>query len=90
MKSRRIKWVGHVARKWAKRNAYKLSVGKPEGNKSLGGPRPRWVDNIKMDLEEIGWDGMDWIDLHQDRDQWMTYEHGNEPSSSVTCWEILE
>jgi hypothetical protein len=51
-----------------KRNAYRILVGKPEG--PLGRPRRRWVDNIKMDLREIGWDGVDWIDLAQDRDQW--------------------
>jgi hypothetical protein len=45
-------------------------VGKPEGKRPLGRPRSRWVDNIKMDLIEIGWDGVDWIDLAQDRDQW--------------------
>jgi hypothetical protein len=45
-------------------------VGKPEGNRQLGRPKYRWVDNIKMDLREIGWDGMDWINLAQDRDQW--------------------
>jgi hypothetical protein len=45
-------------------------VGKPEGKRPLGRPRRRWVDNIKMDLREIGWDGVDWIDLTQDRDQW--------------------
>jgi hypothetical protein len=45
-------------------------VGKPEGKRPLGRPRRRWVDNIKMDLREIGWDDMDWIDLAQDRDQW--------------------
>jgi hypothetical protein len=54
-----------------KRNAYRIFVGKPGGKKALGRPRRRWVDNIKMDLREIGWDGMDWIDLAQDRDQWM-------------------
>jgi hypothetical protein len=46
-----------------KRNAYRMLVGKPEGKRPLGRPRHRWVDNIKMDLREIGWDGMDWIDL---------------------------
>jgi hypothetical protein len=51
-----------------KRNAYRLLVGNPEGKKPLGRPRRRWVDNIKMNL--IGWSGMDWIDLAQDRDQW--------------------
>jgi hypothetical protein len=50
-----------------KRNAYKILVGKPQGKRPLGRPRHRWVDNIKMDLKEIGWDGMDWIDLAQDR-----------------------
>jgi hypothetical protein len=52
------------------RNAYRILVGKPEGKSPLGRPRRRWVENIKMDLGEIGWDGIDWIDLAQDRDQW--------------------
>jgi hypothetical protein len=52
------------------RNAYRILVGKPDGKRPLGRPRHRWVNNIKMDLREIGWDGMDWIDLAQDRDQW--------------------
>jgi hypothetical protein len=52
-----------------KRNAYKILVGKPEGKRPLGRPRHRWEDNIRMDLTEIGWGGMDWIDLAQDRDQ---------------------
>jgi hypothetical protein len=52
------------------RNAYRILVGKPEGKRPLGRPRRMWVDNIKMDLREIGWDGMDWIDLAQDKDQW--------------------
>jgi hypothetical protein len=56
----------------AKRNAYRILVGNPEGNIPLGRSRRRWVNNIKMDLGEIGWDGMDWIDLAQDRDQWRT------------------
>jgi hypothetical protein len=51
------------------RNAYRILVGKPEGKKPLGRPRCRWVDNIKIDLRETKWDGMDWIDLAQDRDQ---------------------
>jgi hypothetical protein len=53
-----------------KSNAYRILVGKPEGKRPLGRPRRRWVDNIKIDLREIGWGGMDWIDLSQDRDQW--------------------
>jgi hypothetical protein len=53
-----------------KRNAYALLVRKPEGKRQLGRPRRRWVDNIKMDLLEIGWGGVDWIGLAQDRDKW--------------------
>jgi hypothetical protein len=50
--------------------SYRILVGKPEGNRPLGRPRRRWVDNIKMDLREIGWDGVVWIDMAKDRDQW--------------------
>jgi hypothetical protein len=53
-----------------KRNAYRISVGKPEGKRPLGRPRHRWLDNIKIDLREKGWDSMDWINLAQDRDHW--------------------
>jgi hypothetical protein len=53
-----------------KRNAYGMLMGKSEGKSSLGRPRRRWVDNINMDLREIGWSGIDWIDLAQNRDQW--------------------
>jgi hypothetical protein len=53
-----------------KRTAYRLLVGKPEGKRPLGRPRCRWVDNIKMDLLETGWDSVEWIDLAQDRDRW--------------------
>jgi hypothetical protein len=53
-----------------KRNTCRILVGKPEGKRPLGRRRCRWVDNIKMDLREIEWGGMDWIDLAQDRDQW--------------------
>jgi hypothetical protein len=52
------------------RNAYRILVGNPEGKRLLGRTRRRWVDNIKMDLREIGWDGVDRNDLAQDRDQW--------------------
>jgi hypothetical protein len=51
-------------------NVYRISVGKPERKRPLERPRRRWVDNIKMDVREIGWDGVDWIDMAQDRDQW--------------------
>jgi hypothetical protein len=70
IKSRRMRRAGHVARMGAKRNACGILVGKPEGKRPLGRPRCRWVDNIKMDLRERRWDGMDWIYLAQDRDQW--------------------
>jgi hypothetical protein len=60
-KSRWMRWAGH--------EACRILVGKPEGKRPLGRPRRRWVDNIKMDLREIGWDGVDWIDMAQDRDQ---------------------
>jgi hypothetical protein len=66
IKLRKIRWAGHVAR-MEKRNSYRILVGKPEGKRPLERPRRRWEDNIRM---EIGWGGMDWIDLAQDRDQW--------------------
>jgi hypothetical protein len=55
---------------WETRNAYRLLMGKPEEKRPLGRPRRKWVDNIKMNLKEIGWDGMYWINLSQDADQW--------------------
>jgi hypothetical protein len=58
--SRRMRWTGHVARMGETRNAYRILVGKPEEKRPLGRPRHRWVDNIKIDLREIGWDGMVW------------------------------
>jgi hypothetical protein len=70
IKSRRMRWTGHVARMGEKRNAYRILVGKPEGKKPLGRQKRKWVDSIKMDLREVGWDGLDWIDVAQDRDQW--------------------
>jgi hypothetical protein len=70
IKSRRMRWACHVSRMGDKRKAYRLLVGKPEGRRPLGRPRRRWVDNIKMDLLEIGWSGVDWIGLAQDRDKW--------------------
>jgi hypothetical protein len=70
IKSRRMRWVGHVTGMGAKRNAYRILVGKPEGKRPLGRPRHRWVDSIKINLREIGWGGVNWIDLAQDRDQW--------------------
>jgi hypothetical protein len=69
IKSRRMRWAGHVARMGETRDAYRILVGKPEGKIQLGRPRRRWGDNIKMDLREIGCDGRDWIEQAQDRDQ---------------------
>ncbi|KAJ4433706.1 hypothetical protein ANN_16017 [Periplaneta americana] len=73
IKSRRLKWAGHVARMGEFRNAYRVLVGRPEGKIPLGRPRRRWEYDIKMDLREVGYDGRDWINLAQDRDQWRTY-----------------
>jgi hypothetical protein len=70
IKSRRMRWTGHVVRMGKKRNSYRVMVGKPERKGPLGRPRHRWEDSIKMDLRDIGRGGMDWIDLAQDRDQW--------------------
>jgi hypothetical protein len=70
IKSKRMRWAGHAARMREKRNAYRIFVGKPEGNIPLRRPRRRWMGNIKIDFREIGWDGVNWIDVAQDRDQW--------------------
>jgi hypothetical protein len=66
IKSRRMRWAGHVARMGENRNAYRILVGKPEGKR----PRRRWADNIKINLAERGGDGMDWVDVAQNREQW--------------------
>ncbi|KAJ4451220.1 hypothetical protein ANN_02680 [Periplaneta americana] len=73
IKSRRLRWAGHVARMGESRNVYRVLVGRPEGKRYLGRPRRRWEDNIKMDLREVGYDHRDWINLAQDRDQWRAY-----------------
>ena len=74
IKSRRLRWAGHVARMGESRSPYRVLVGRPEGKRPLGGGlRRRWEDNIKMDLREVGYDGRDWINLAQDRDQWRAY-----------------
>jgi hypothetical protein len=70
IKSRRMRWAVHVARMGEKRKAYRLLVGKPEGKRPLGRPRHRWVDNIRMDLGEVGLGDVDWIRLAQDRNRW--------------------
>jgi hypothetical protein len=73
IKSRRMRWAGHVARMGEGRGAYRVLVGRPEGKRPLGRPRRRWENNIKMDLAEIGIDGATWIRLAQDRVQWRAF-----------------
>jgi len=72
IKSRRMRWAGHVARMGEERGVYRDLVGKPEGRRRLGRPRGRWVDNIRMDLQEAGCGYMDWIGLAQDTYRWRT------------------
>ena len=70
IKSRRMRWAGHVARMGEGRGVYRVLVGKPEGKRPLGRPRRRWDDNIRMDLQEVGVGYEDWIGLAQERDRW--------------------
>jgi hypothetical protein len=70
IKSRRMRLAQHVKRMGEKKNAYRLLVGKPEGKRPLGRPTRKWVDNIRMDLGEVGWSDVDWIGLAQDRNRW--------------------
>jgi hypothetical protein len=70
IKSRRMRWPGHVACMEEERNVYKVLMGKPEGKRPLGRARHRWEDGIRMDLREIGLGSVDWIQLAQDRDRW--------------------
>jgi hypothetical protein len=72
IKSRRMRWAGHVARMGEGRNLYRVLVGNPEGRSPLGRPRRRWENVFRMDLEERGWGGVEWIHLAQDRDRWRT------------------
>ena len=70
IKSRRMRWAGHVARMGEGRGVYRVLVGKPVGRRPLGRPRRRWDDNIRMDLREMGRGCVDWMELAQDRDRW--------------------
>jgi len=72
IKLRRMRWAGHVARMSEERGVYRVLLEKPEGRRPLGRPRRRWVDNIRMGLQEVGCGYMDWIGLVQDRDRWRT------------------
>jgi hypothetical protein len=73
IKSRRMRWAGHVARMGEERGVYRVLVGRPEGKRPLVRPRRMWEDNIKMDLREIGIDGTNWIQLAQERIQWRVF-----------------
>ena len=70
IKSRRMRWAGHVSRMGERRGVYRVLVGKPEGKRPLGIPRRRWENNIKVYLQKLGCGDMDWIELAQDRDRW--------------------
>jgi len=83
IKSRRMRWAGHVARMGEERGLYRVLVGKPEGKRLMGRPRRRWVDNIRMDLQEVVCGYIDWIGLAQDRQLADACEFDNEPSGSV-------
>jgi len=87
IKSRRMRWAGHVSRMGEGRGVYGVLVGKPEGNRPLGKPRRRWENYIKLDLTEILIDGTNWIRLAQDRDHG---EHGDEPSGSIKDAEFFD
>ena len=73
IKSRRMRWAGHVARTGEERGVCRVFVGKPEVKRPLGRPRRRWVDNIRIDLQEVGCGYMDWIGLAKDRESWRTF-----------------
>jgi hypothetical protein len=85
IKSRRMRWAGHVTRMVERRDVYRVLVGKTEGKRPLGRPRHRWEDNIKMDLQEVGCEGMDWLRIGKVAS---SCECGNEPSGSIKCGEF--
>jgi len=86
-----MRWAGHVARMSEERGLYRVLVGKPEGRRPLGRPRYRWVDNIRMDLQEVGCGYMDWIGMAQDRDRWRTLLSAvMNLRVSVKCGEFLD
>jgi hypothetical protein len=89
IKSRRTRWAGHVARVVERRAAYSILVWRPEGRRPLRRPRPMWEDNIKMDLQEVGW-VMVWIEVAQDREGAGSFKCSSEPSGSIKCGEFLD
>jgi hypothetical protein len=89
--SRKMRRAGHVARMGEMRNVYSIFVRNPRGRKPLGRPRRRWKDNIRMYLRKVVWDGVDWIHVTQDRDQWRAVvEDGNVTSGSIKREEFLD
>jgi hypothetical protein len=87
IKSRRMRWTGHVAPAGERRGIYRALVAKPEGKRPLGRPRRRWEDNIKMDLQELRCGGVDWMGLTKDKDRWRVLVKA---SGSIKCGEFLD
>ena len=85
-----MRWAGHVARMEEGRSAFKILTGKPKGKRPLGRRRRRWEDNIRMDLEEVGINAENWVDLAQDRDYWRTFVNValGEKSLNLAQWEV--
>jgi hypothetical protein len=90
IKSRRMRWAGHVRQMGEKRNVYRLLVQKPEGRRPLGRPKQSWVDNIKTDFGETGWDGVEWMVWLNIGQVESSCECNNEPSGSMKCWETIK
>ena len=84
IKSRTLRWGGHVARMVEGRRAFKILTGKPRGKRPLGRPRRRWEDNVRMDLEEIGLNAGNWVDSAQDRDYWKTLVNAGSISHRIS------
>jgi hypothetical protein len=83
IKSRTLRWAGHVSRIGEGRAVYRVLVGRPKGNRPLGKPKLRWDDKIKMGLRDVGIDGANWIRVAHDRVQWRAFVNSNEPSGSL-------
>jgi hypothetical protein len=88
VKSRRMRWVGHVICVWESTGVYRVLVWKPVGEGPVIRPRHRWEHDIKMDLQEVGYEGMDWISVAQDRDNWRALVVVMNVRSSIKCGEF--
>jgi hypothetical protein len=88
IKSRRMRWTGHVALMGEERKVYRILMGKPEGKRSLGRPRRRWENGIRMVLREIGWGSVDWIQLAQDRDRLRAIKWRRTEGSFITVNDV--